>query len=59
MSTTFGGVFQSFISERPVCVMARAVLERMLDADRLDALFENFWIVVFARMTFRQLRIVP
>jgi hypothetical protein len=28
-----------FVKERPICVMARAVLERLLDAPRLDALF--------------------
>ena len=32
-------VFAPFVKERPICVMARAVLERLLDASRLDALF--------------------
>jgi IS4 transposase len=32
-------IFAPFIQERPICVMARAVLERLLDAPRLDALF--------------------
>jgi len=32
-------VFAPFIKERPICVMARAVLERLLDAPRIDALF--------------------
>jgi Transposase DDE domain len=32
-------IFAPFIKERPICVMARAVLERLLDAPRLDALF--------------------
>jgi hypothetical protein len=32
-------VFAPFVKERPICVMARGVLERLLDADRLDALF--------------------
>ena len=41
MSIALGGVFQQFISERPVCVMARAVLERILDTDRIDELFER------------------
>jgi hypothetical protein len=27
-----------FVKERPVCVMARATLERLWDAPRLDAL---------------------
>src|SRR5215475_7528077 len=32
-------IFTPFVKERPICVMARAVLERLLDAPRLDALF--------------------
>ena len=32
-------IFAPFVKERPVCVMARASLERLLDAQRLDALF--------------------
>jgi hypothetical protein len=32
-------VFAPFIKERPICVMARALLERLLDAPRIDALF--------------------
>ena len=32
-------IFAPFVKERPICVMARAVLERLLDASRLDALF--------------------
>jgi hypothetical protein len=32
-------IFAPFVKERPICVMARAVLERLLDAQRLDALF--------------------
>ena len=34
-------VFTPFIKERPICVMARSVLERLLDAQRLDTLFER------------------
>jgi hypothetical protein len=34
-------VFAPFIKERPICVMARGVLERLLDADRVDTLFEH------------------
>jgi IS4 transposase len=34
-------VFAPFVKERPICVMARGVLERLLDADRLDTLFER------------------
>jgi IS4 transposase len=32
-------IFAPFVTERPICVMARAVLERLLDAQRLDDLF--------------------
>jgi hypothetical protein len=32
-------IFAPFVKERPICVMARAVLERLLEAPRLDALF--------------------
>jgi IS4 transposase len=32
-------IFAPFVKERPICVMARAVLERLLDAPRIDALF--------------------
>jgi hypothetical protein len=32
-------IFAPFVKERPSCVMARAALERLLDAPRVDALF--------------------
>jgi IS4 transposase len=34
-------VFEPFLKTRPVCVMARCVLERLLDADRLNELFNE------------------
>jgi Transposase DDE domain len=34
-------IFQPFIKQRPVCVLARAVLERILDPHHLDALFDQ------------------
>src|SRR6266516_4654984 len=34
-------VFAPFVQERPICVMARGVLERLLDADRIDTLFAH------------------
>jgi len=34
-------VFQPFIEKRPVCVMARGLLERLFDPARIDALFEE------------------
>lgn len=42
-------VFESFIEKRPVCVMARAVLERMFDPARIDALFERSAVQGFTR----------
>ena len=32
-------LFQPFIEAKPVCVMARGILERLLEPQRLDALF--------------------
>ena len=32
-------IFAPFVKERPICGMARAVLERLLDAQRRDDLF--------------------
>lgn len=32
-------IFQPFIQEKPICVMARAVLQRILDPHHLDQLF--------------------
>ncbi len=34
-----GKVFQPFIEKRPVCVMARGILERLFDPERIDTLF--------------------
>ena len=34
-------VFEPFIKHRPICMMARIVLERLLSPDRLDALFKK------------------
>lgn len=34
-------VFEPFLKSRPVCVMARCALERLLDADRLNELFNE------------------
>ena len=34
-------IFAPFVQQRPICVMARAVLERLLDAQRLDDLFSR------------------
>ncbi|HLJ94907.1 MAG TPA: hypothetical protein VKU02_17155 [Gemmataceae bacterium] len=32
-------IFEPFVRQRPIGVMARAVLERLLDAQQIDALF--------------------
>lgn len=34
-------IFEPFIKQRPICVMTRSVLERLLNPDRLDALFKR------------------
>jgi hypothetical protein len=34
-------LFRPFVEEKPICVMARGVLERLLDPQRLDKLFER------------------
>jgi IS4 transposase len=34
-------IFAPFVKERPICVMARGVLERLLDSQRIDTLFER------------------
>jgi hypothetical protein len=36
-----GKIFEPFVEKRPVCVMARALLERIFDPERLNALFEQ------------------
>ena len=41
MSLTFGKVFRPFIEERPICVMARGVLEHLLNSERINDLFER------------------
>lgn len=49
MSFTFGKVFEPFIKERPIAVMARGVLENLLNADRIDSLFERTAEVQYTR----------
>lgn len=34
-------VFTPFIERRPVCVLARGILERLMDVERIDELFER------------------
>jgi IS4 transposase len=49
MSHLFGGLFRPFIEQRPICVMARCVLENLLNPRRLDALFEHTAKVQYTR----------
>src|SRR5438094_489444 len=39
MSISLGTVFEPFVEQRPICVMARGVLEHLFNAARIDALF--------------------
>ena len=39
MAISLGKVFEPFVAQRPICVMARDVLENLFNAERIDALF--------------------
>src|SRR4029434_3277463 len=39
MAISLGKVFEPFIEQRPICVMARGVLENLFNDDKIDALF--------------------
>jgi len=39
MSISLGTVFEPFVEQRPICMMARGVLENLFNAARIDALF--------------------
>ena len=39
MAISLGNVFEPFVEQRPICVMARGVLEHLCNAARIDALF--------------------
>jgi hypothetical protein len=39
MAISLGKVFEPFVAQRPICVMARGVLENLCNAERSDALF--------------------
>jgi IS4 transposase len=49
MSLTFGKVFEPFIQERPIAVMARGVLENLLNPERIDELFERTAEIQYTR----------
>jgi IS4 transposase len=44
-----GTVFRPFIEKRPVCVAARAILERLMSCERLDELFEEVAVEGYTR----------
>ena len=49
MSMSLGKVFEPFIAQRPICVMARGVLEHLFHAERIDALFARTAEVQYTR----------
>src|SRR5712691_1081568 len=49
MALTLGKVFEPFIAQRPICVMARGVLENLFNAERIDALFARTAEVQYTR----------
>jgi hypothetical protein len=49
MVISLGKVFEPFIEQRPICVMARGVLENLFNADKIDALFARTAEVQYTR----------
>ena len=49
MSLMFGRLFKPFVEQRPICVMARGVVENLLNPQRIDALFERTAKVQYTR----------
>jgi len=49
MSMALGKVFEPFVEQRPICVMARGVLEHLFNAERIDALFARTAEVQYTR----------
>jgi hypothetical protein len=49
MSPIFGRLFQPFIEERPIAVMARGILENLLNPEKIDVLFERTAEVQYTR----------
>lgn len=49
MSLTFGEVFRPFVEQRPISVMARGVLENLLNPERIDELFDRTAKVQYTR----------
>ncbi len=49
MSFAFGKMFQPFVEQRPIAVMARGVLENLFNPEKIDALFERTAQVQYTR----------
>ena len=49
MAISLGKVFEPFIEQRPICVMARGVVENLFNADKIDALFARTAEVQYTR----------
>jgi len=49
MAISLGKVFEPFVAQRPICVMARGVLENLFNAERIDALFARTAEVQYTR----------
>jgi len=49
MALALGKVFEPFVEQRPICVMARGVLEYLFNAERIDALFARTAKVPYTR----------
>src|SRR3989442_931245 len=49
MGMSLGKVFEPFVEQRPICVMARGVLENLFNADKIDALFARTAEVQYTR----------
>ena len=49
MALALGKVFAPFVEQRPICVMARGVLEYLFNAERIDALFARTAKVQYTR----------
>jgi len=49
MALALGKVFEPFVEQRPICVMARGVLEYLFNAERIDALFARTAKVQYTR----------
>ena len=49
MAISLGKVFEPFVEQRPICVMARGVLENLFNADKIDALFARTAEVQYTR----------